>query len=100
VKASATLPAPKDAKYIDDLATIGGAIKSQHLAKDYVGSDHGQYTHRIQWYCASVIKKHLSLKNQVLANTFKSPEECEDWCSTAPPEKASRFWTRISGARN
>jgi hypothetical protein len=51
---------------------FGGAIKAQHLAKDYVGSDHGQYTHRIQWYCASVMRKDLGLKNESVANIFKS----------------------------
>jgi type VI secretion system protein VasG len=51
---------------------FGGAIKSQHLAKDYVGSDHGQYTHRIQWYCAGVMRESLGLQNKVMANIFKS----------------------------
>lgn len=51
---------------------FGGAIKSMHLAKDYVGTDHGAYTHRIQWYCVSVMKEQLDLKNVKTSAIFKS----------------------------
>ncbi|HUW99183.1 MAG TPA: LirA/MavJ family T4SS effector [Acidiferrobacter sp.] len=55
-----------------DSDEFGGAIRSMHLAKDYVGTDHGAYTHRIQWYCASVMKTAIGLKNEKTSATFKS----------------------------
>jgi hypothetical protein len=37
-------------------------IKGRHLAVDYVGGDHGEYTHRVQWYCISKAAEALGLE--------------------------------------
>lgn len=51
---------------------FGGAIRSRHLAKDYVGLDHGAYTHRIQWYLATVKKRELGIQSTNMSTIFKS----------------------------
>lgn len=58
--------------FYENLASdeFGGAIKSRHLAKDYVGDAHGAYTHRIQWYCAGVMKKELDLQSASMSACF------------------------------
>ncbi len=50
-------------KFFGNLISQGFAhnIKSRHLAVDYVGGDHGEYTHRIQWYCISTKAEDLQL---------------------------------------
>jgi hypothetical protein len=49
---------------------FAGAIKTKHLAKDYVGDLHGTYTHRIQWYLAGIMKNDLGLKSTSISTLF------------------------------
>lgn len=51
-------------KFFGNLTSEGFAsnIKDRHLAVDYVGGDHGEYTHRIQWYCISAAAAVLNLE--------------------------------------
>jgi hypothetical protein len=49
---------------------FGAAIKTKHLGKDYVGSDHGTYTHRIQWYLAGIMKGELGLQSASMGVLF------------------------------
>jgi type VI secretion system protein VasG len=51
-------------KFFGNLSAEGFAsnIKDRHLAVDYVGGDHGEYTHRIQWYCISKAAEGLGLE--------------------------------------
>ncbi|WP_349656335.1 LirA/MavJ family T4SS effector [Xanthomonas sp. 10-10] len=48
-------------------------IRGRHLAVDYVGGDHGEYTHRIQWYCIS--KKAGALELACRGNGDKTTGE-------------------------
>jgi hypothetical protein len=51
-------------RFFGNLSNEGFAanIKARHLAVDYVGGDHGEYTHRIQWYCIAKKAAELGLE--------------------------------------
>ncbi|MBM7112617.1 LirA/MavJ family T4SS effector [Archangium primigenium] len=54
---------PRTSRFLGQLSSGDFAyhIQQAHLAKDYVGLEHGEYTHRIQWYCLGQAKAHLGL---------------------------------------
>ena len=54
---------PRATRFLGQLSSDDFAyhIRNAHLAKDYVGLEHGEYTHRIQWYCIGQAKQHLGL---------------------------------------
>lgn len=49
---------------------FGASIKSMHMAKDYVGDEHGAFTHRIQWYLAGIMRKKLALQSTGMNTLF------------------------------
>jgi|GEM_PF-4201666 len=49
---------------------FGASIKTMHMAKDYVGDEHGAYTHRIQWYLAGIMRKDLGLQSADMKTLF------------------------------
>ncbi|WNG26392.1 hypothetical protein F0U62_21935 [Cystobacter fuscus] len=54
---------PRSTRFLGQLSSDDFAhhIKTAHLAKDYVGLEHGEYSHRIQWFCIGQAKDHLGL---------------------------------------
>ncbi len=53
-----------------DNASFAASIRTKNIGKDYVAGDHGEYTHRIQWYCIGAQKQSLGLMSKDMGTLF------------------------------